>query len=180
MMSEHHEIEYLRGLFLKQTEQFRNFVRGDDRQARFGMTRSLPDNGKNWFIWFKPSHWGFASAAGIHWALISTQHLKRPSGKIHIALGVEGLREDIFAEEFKEQVAMDANAEGVVPAGFRLFGQYTKQKKLLVSPSIPLDESSAIKTYSLYKETKRFNMVVSRTIRKFDAANYFEQPLRYQ
>ena len=133
-MAEHHEIEYFRCLFLTQTEQFRIFVRGDDREARFGMTRSLPDNGKNWFIWFKPSYWGHASAAGIHWALISTQHLKRPSGKIHIALGVEGLREDIYAEDLKEQVAIDANAEGVVPASFRLFGQYPKQKKLLVSP----------------------------------------------
>lgn len=178
-MSEDIEINRLRLLFLEQTSKFRDLVSADDSSARFRMARSLPDNGKNWFIWFNPSSWGRLSSAGIHWALISTQHSKRPSGILHLALGVEDLLEDLYAEEFKQRVADDAYAEGVVPISFRLFGKYPRQKKLLESPSIPLDESASMKAYAFYKEVQLFNVVVSRTIRKFDAAGYFAKPLRH-
>ena len=178
MMLEDHDIDRLRRLFLEQTEKFRNLVQTDDRKARFRMTFSLPDDGKNWFIWFNPSLWGRASSAGIHWALISTQRSKRPSGILHLALGVEDLRKP-HADEFKQLVVSDAHAKGVVPVSFRLFDQDTKQKKLLVSPSISLDKSTAKKFNTLYKEVQQFNVVVSHAIRKFDRAGYFAHSLEY-
>ncbi len=178
-MSDDIEINRLRLLFLKQTSKFRDLVSADDSNARFRMARSLPDNGKNWFIWFNPSSWGRPSSAGIHWALISTQYSKRPSGILHLALGVEDLLEDLYAEEFKQRVADDAYAEGVVPLSFHLFGKDPQQKKILESSSIPLDESASKKAYAFYKEVQLFNVVVSRTIRTFDAAGYFAKPLRY-
>jgi hypothetical protein len=178
-MSEDHELNCLRNLFLEQTVIFRNLIFADDRRARFRLTRSLPDSGKNWFIWFNPSSWGHPISAGIHWALISSQSSKRPSGVLHLALGVEDLREDLYAEEFKHQVANEAYEKGVVPINFRLFGKNPRQKKLLESISIPLDETTASKAYIIYKKTQNFNVVVARTIREFDKAGYFAKTLTY-
>lgn len=178
-MSENIEINSLRLLFLEQTSKFRALMSADDSNPRFRMARSLPDNGKNWFIWFNPSSWGRPTSAGVHWALISTQKLKRPSGILHLALGVEDMKDTLYAEEFKHHVANEACEKRVVPKSFRLYGEYPKQKKLLESISIPLDGKTAIIAHSYYKETKLFNVVVARTIRGFDRARYFKKSIMY-
>lgn len=174
------ELEELRRLFLEQTERFRAQVKASDAKAHFRMTYSLPSNGKNWFITFYPGEWGYPSSeAGVHWELYSTQRSNRPSALLILHIGVEKPLDPQYKNDFMRAVVSDARSTNSVPAGFTLFGERPGQRKLLSSTSLPLDASTAMTAYSIYSEAVRFNALVARRVREFDAAHRFLSSLGY-
>jgi len=179
--SDDYEVRRLKRAFIQQTEEVREVLRLGQEVSCFYIYRNLPDDGKNWFVWWIPANWGRGSSgAGVHWALSVPTRNRRPTNAMRLSVGVEKPILAEFKETFLRRLIERATKDGSIPGDFEFWSPGGKLRKLIALPSFPMFETGVNSAIQAYRRSHDFNQLVAEEIRLFEEQGAFEEGLRYK